>query len=321
MRLNLIEMNKSPKISLLIRNLNEKSNLEILFPILNKQDYPNFDVIFLDSGSSDESMKFVKNFDSNFNIIIDTIKKEDFSFGKALNICAGLTKNSDYLIAISAHCFPQSEKFISNYVKNFKNYDCDILYGKQIGYTNSMLSEASHLNSWFDNDYGIKNPSPFSNNGNCGYRFEIWKEFKFDESLTGCEDIDLASRALHEGKVLAYGEDIEVSHYHQESFEQVYFRYYREALALSSIFTFKFTRSMFFKNLIKEVLRDIRYKLKYNKFESRKIIDIFRYRLKKNYGHFAGFKKRLYLQQKQLFYYTNQKNNEMSKALYNKYFY
>lgn len=321
MRLNLIEMNNSPKISLLIRNLNEKSNLEILFPILNKQDYPNFDVIFLDSGSTDESMKFVKNFDSNFNIIIDTIKKEDFSFGKALNICAGLTKNSDYIIAISAHCFPQSEKFISNYIENFKNYDCDILYGKQIGYSNSMLSEASHLNSWFDSDYGIKNPSPFSNNGNCGYRFEIWKQFKFDESLTGCEDIDLSLRAIQQGKVIAYGEDIEVSHYHEESFEQIYFRYYREAVALGSIFTFKFKRLMFLKSLIKEVLHDIRYKLKYNQFESRRIIDILRYRYKKNYGHFTGFNKRHYQQSKQLYYYTNEKSTEMSKALYNKYFY
>ena len=57
-------MKNPPKVSVLIRNLNEEEQLKILFSILDQQTYENFEVIFLDSGSSDNSLEFVKNYKS-----------------------------------------------------------------------------------------------------------------------------------------------------------------------------------------------------------------------------------------------------------------
>jgi rhamnosyltransferase len=319
--LRLNNLKDSPKVSLLIRNLNERKNLEILFPILNSQEYKNFEVIFLDSGSTDGSIEFIQNFDSKFDIIVDSITKEEFTFGRALNVCSKLAVKPDYLITLSAHCFPLSEHFISNYVNNFLKYNCDIVYGSQVGYKHSMLSEASHLKSWFDDNYGIKNPSPFSNNGNCGYKFTIWEEFKFDENLTGCEDIELASRAIEKGRIIAYGENIGVSHYHEEDFEQIYFRYYREALALNSIFSFRYTIIRFLKNIINESLTDLLYKYKNKGFVSRSIVEILKYRYFKNLGHYRGFKKKKEISNLKLFSYSDSKDEELRRHLFAKYFY
>ena len=47
------------KATLLIRCLNEINNLKILFPILEAQENPNFEIVFIDSGSTDGSYEYV----------------------------------------------------------------------------------------------------------------------------------------------------------------------------------------------------------------------------------------------------------------------
>lgn len=309
----------TPKVSVLIRNLNEEKNLKILFPILNSQSYNNFDVIFLDSGSSDNSIEFVKNFKSKFKIIIDHIAKEEFSFGKALNLCANLAKNSEYIISLSAHCFPVSEHFIENYVKNFKETKSEIIYGKQTGYKNSLISEASHLENWFDNDFGIKKLNPFSNNGNCGYKYSVWRELKFNEKLTGCEDIEFAIRALKKGYNIAYCDEITVEHFHLENKHSIFIRYFREAMALNSIYEYKFTIFNFLRNLTIETLNDIIFKLKNKKFSNNKLTSIFIYRFYKQVGHYKGFKNQNFSNNYKIYYYDDFNDTVLKNNLFKKY--
>tara|TARA_B100000035_G_scaffold301613_1_gene298388 strand:- start:784 stop:1728 length:945 start_codon:yes stop_codon:yes gene_type:complete len=313
-------MKNTPKVSVLIRNLNEEEQLKILFPILDNQTYENFEVIFLDSGSNDNSLEFVKNYNSKYKIIIDEIDKALFTFGRALNICANLSNKPDYIISLSAHCFPISNDYITNYVNIFEDSDCEIVYGKQVGYKDSMLSEASHLSKWFDEKYGMKKDTPFTNNGNCGYKFKIWEKYQFDENLTGCEDIEFASRALKDGAGIIYGDKITVQHFHSEDFKTVYFRYFREALALNSIFSFKFSILNFITNLFKEVLTDISFKYKNKSFAFRDIISILKYRFSKNLGHFNGFRNKESHNKSKIYYYNSKQYDKFKINLYKKYF-
>ena len=313
-------MKNAPKVSILIRNLNEEKKLKILFPILDDQTYENFEVVFLDSGSTDNSLEFVKNYKSKYEITIDEIDKTLFTFGRALNICANLSNKPDYMISLSAHCFPTNNDFISNYVNIFENSNCDIVYGKQVGYKDSMLSEASHLTKWFDENYGTKKNNPFTNNGNCGYKFKMWEKYQFDENLTGCEDIEFASRALKDGAEIIYGDKIAVQHFHTEGFETIYFRYFREAVALNSIFSFNFSIFNFMNNLFKEVLTDISFKYKNKNFAFRDIVSILRYRFSKNLGHFNGFRSKESLNKSKIYYYEDSQYGKFKNNLYKKYF-
>ena len=78
--------------------------------------------------------------------------------------------------------------------------------------------------------------NPFTNNGNCGYKFKIWEKYQFDENLTGCEDIEFASRALKDGALIIYGDKIAVQHFHTEGFQTIYFRYFRSNSSKFNIF-------------------------------------------------------------------------------------
>jgi len=306
----------SPKVSILLRNLNESQNLKKLFKILNQQTYSNFEVVFLDSGSTDNSVEIAEKFKSNYKISINHIDKNEFTFGRALNYCLTYSDSPKYVISLSAHCFPIDSNFIKNYVDLFINSKADIVFGKQSGYKESKLSEASHLNTWFGDDYGIRKNNPFTNNGNCGYDIEIFQKFKFNEELPGCEDIDFASKVIKTNGKIMYGEGIEVQHYHDENLKTIFYRYYREALALNKIYPYKFKKREFITSTIKQTFRDILFKFKFTSYQSRSILNIFLYRLVKNYAHLKGFKESRISSNK---IYNYAQDEEYSKNLYKQY--
>jgi len=281
-----------PKVSLLIRSYNELCNLKILLPLLDKQNYKNFQVVYLDSGSTDGSLDYVKKFNSKYQIIIDTIKQENFTYGGALNQCAELAKGSDYLISLSAHCFPKSNDFIKNYIMIFQETKASIVFGKQVGYKNSSVSEAAHLDNWFKEDYSQKLYS-FSNNGNAGYPYEFWKNYKFDPSLSGCEDIEIARRGLKDNKIIVYGEDIAVEHFHEESNKQIYNRFNREAIAISFIFSNMFRLTIFqcFSKIISDIKDALNFKKQNEGFNKNSIFHILNYFILKNTAQYIALKK------------------------------
>ena len=61
---------------------------------------------------------------------------------------------------------------------------------------------------------------------------DAWKQHRFDESLTGLEDMYLGKKLCEEGSQIAYISSASVFHIHDESWGQVRVRYEREAVAL-----------------------------------------------------------------------------------------
>ena len=276
------------KATILIRCLNEVENLKILFPILESQNNKNFEVVFIDSGSSDGSFEFVQNYKSIIPIILTKIDKQNFSFGRSLNRAAEKSSYKDILISLSAHCFPTNKSWLDNMLSAFSETSIDIVYGRQIGDDKSRLSESSHLNSWFGPDSKIKD-SPFTNNGNAAFRYSVWDKYKFNESLTGCEDIDFAKKTLNAEKDIFYTSEGSVRHFHDEDFNQIKNRYRRESQAIKIIFNdeIDFSLKDVLINLLKESYSDIKYR-KNKPFPSADIQSIIKYRFSKNIGQYLG---------------------------------
>ena len=86
------------KASVIIRTLNESRYLRELLQAISDQETEGLshEVIIVDSGSTDETLKIA----NEYGCQITYIKKEDFSFGRSLNVgckfCSG-----DFLIFIS----------------------------------------------------------------------------------------------------------------------------------------------------------------------------------------------------------------------------
>ena len=185
-------------VSIIIRCLNENENLKILIPILLNQTMDNFEIIFVDSGSTDGSLETIQKYVlSHEKISLTHIDKKEFTFGKSLNI--GFQKsNGDIIISLSAHCFPSSNNWLKSIIAPFDTSNIGIVYGLQSPHPKTRHSEASVQNTWFNGISRITDDA-FLNNGNAAYRKTIWEKFKFNEELTGLEDIDIGMKSINEG--------------------------------------------------------------------------------------------------------------------------
>ena len=272
--------------SIIIRTLNEKKNLEILFKLLESQNNKQFEVILIDSGSTDGTLEFLDKYNFKFPFKFTNINKTEFSFGRSLNRAITLSTYKDIICCISAHCFPQDDNFLSSLIKHFENNDTGLVYGKQIPDQRSHLSEANHLSSWFQDGY-LAQPDLFCNNGCSAFKYDTWNLIKFNEDVTGCEDLVFSHELYIKNLKVIYEPKAVVSHYHNENFRKIFNRYKREAMIVKSFLDFKYSLKTFFKCTTKEILSDLSFR-KNVSFKRRSLINIISYRFSKNLGQYLA---------------------------------
>ena len=219
-------------VSVVIRTLNEEKYLEELLAVINKQESNSFDieVIIVDSGSTDNTLTIA----SKFSCRITYIKKEDFTFGRSLNVGCEFA-NGQYLVFVSGHCIPTNNNWLHNLVSPLANENIAYSYGKQIGRDTTKFSECQLFEKYFPDTSSIPQDGIFCNNANSALRKDVWENYHFDETLTGCEDMYLAKVLTEHEYQLAYVADAAVYHIHDEPWEKVQLRYEREAIALQKI--------------------------------------------------------------------------------------
>lgn len=216
-----------PETSIIIRTFNEEKHIGSLLRAIAQQDYKNLEVIIVDSGSTDRTLEIV----NGFSVKIISIESRDFTFGYALNIGCKASRGK-YLVFASAHVLPVNEKWLSNLIFSFSNPKVAMIYGRQMGNSESKFSERMDFQRIFKvsavNSNALLN---YANNANSAIKSELWKTNPFDEYLFGLEDIDWVKRMAKNDYLIHYEPKAAVYHLHGEEWHQVFNRYRREAIA------------------------------------------------------------------------------------------
>lgn len=220
-----------PLVSVVIRTLNESKYLDELLRVIRKQDTSRYrlEIVIIDSGSTDNTLAIAEKYSCR----ITHIKKSDFTFGKSLNDGC-LFSDGDYLVFVSGHCIPTTKSWIENLVRPLEK-NCAYTYGRQQARDTTKFSEEQLFKKYFPENSKIPQEGFFCNNANAAVRRDVWEKYRFDEELTGCEDMYLAKTIIKNGGLIGYVADASVFHIHDESWKQVGTRYEREALALQKI--------------------------------------------------------------------------------------
>lgn len=121
-----------PSVSIIIVAKNESENLEKNLPSILTQDYPNFEVIVVNDGSTDESDVLLKRLEQDNAHLYHTFSPvlRDRAFGRrklALTIGIKAAKN-DVLLFTEADCAPISNQWISTMMAPLTE-DKDIVIG------------------------------------------------------------------------------------------------------------------------------------------------------------------------------------------------
>src|SRR3989344_4324764 len=114
--------------SVIIRTYNEEQRLlQCLQAVFSQQTTFPFEVIVVDSESTDKTLSIA----SRFPVKILHIPKKEFTYGKALNI-GGEAAEGQYLVFLSGDAVPENERWLGNLIRNFDVPDVAGGYGKQI---------------------------------------------------------------------------------------------------------------------------------------------------------------------------------------------
>lgn len=276
-------MEEFPMVSVVIRTHDEIHLIETLITKINEQDYNNFEIIVVDSGSTDGTVEVAKR----LNARVVQIKDEDFTFGYSLNVGCRASEG-EILAFISGHCFPVDKNWISKFVKNYADETVGCVFGGQKGNHSTKYAEERIFSQY----YGKKNKMPyegaFCNNANNSIRKSIWEKIPFDESLTGLEDIDWNLRMHKMGYKSVYNAEAEIYHIHTETWKKIRHRFRREAVAMKNMFP---KHTMPFLAMINLMIRAI-FLDSYNATVKKQFtyIEIIKYRYNQYLGAYLGFK-------------------------------
>jgi len=273
-----------PETSIIIRAFNEERWLPDVFAALAVQQYRDFEVLLVDSGSVDRTREIAA--ENGARIV--RLRSEDFTFGHSLNV--GVSEARGRFIAIlSAHAIPVGDAWLERLVAPLRQDDVAMVYGGQRGHGLSKFSEVCDFERIFPSKAErVHAPDPFANNANSAIKRELWKSHLFDEGLPGLEDIEWAKHWSEQDQRVVYVPEACVIHVHTETWAQVRRRYYREGMAA------RWVGLLILRHIPGEILRELRW-CAYDLWKAasrRRLIalsgEIIRFRIEKTLGTVGG---------------------------------
>ncbi|MFC1812463.1 glycosyltransferase [Thermodesulfobacteriota bacterium] len=294
------------RASIIIRCYNEEKHIGRLLSGIMQQTVKNLEVIVVDSGSTDATIAIA----SRYPVKIISIRPEEFSFGRSLNMgCEAAS--AEFIVITSAHVYPVYEDWLERLTTPLADPKVALVYGKQRGNETTKYSEHQVFAQWFPEEENRHQKQPFCNNANAAIRRELWGQVPYNEELTGLEDLDWANRVISMGYHLIYMPLAEVVHVHTEMPRQIYNRYRREAIAFKQIFpqeqlNFLECMQLWANNVFSDYLHSLRDGVLW-----REIISIPCFRLMQFWGTYRGYAQHwpASKQLRRTFYYPNHRRS------------
>jgi glycosyltransferase involved in cell wall biosynthesis len=175
---------KSP-VSIVICSRNESQNLAQYLPLILEQDYPLYEVIVVNDGSTDESDQVLSDLEEKYKHLYTTYIPEDSKYlsRKKLAMMVGIkAAKYDYLLFTEACCSPVGKDWISCMMRNFSDTKSIVLGFSPLKKGNSLKDRFAAYDNLIDGlrylSFAIMN-RPYSGNGrNMAYKKSLFFENK-----------------------------------------------------------------------------------------------------------------------------------------------
>lgn len=212
------------KISVVIRTYNEEKHIREVLDILSKQTYKNYEIILIDSESTDNTVNIAKEYD----VRIVPILKKDFDYSYSSNI--GVKEaTGDIICFLSGHSVPTYEDYLEETNRVFQNPKVGGCYGEVIALEDGSIYEKIYNKLGIVKNKLLKkgNDVVLEDNfhkgmlscSNASIRKSVLVEHPFATELgkNGGEDLEVAYRILKDGMFIAKNPRLLVKHSHGNS--------------------------------------------------------------------------------------------------------
>lgn len=272
----------NPDVTVVIPIKNGEDCLDRTLSMIDNQitDYL-YEVVCIDSGSSDSSMQIILNHQktSQHPYIVKQIPKEEFGHGKTRNLGASLG-TGEFIMFITQDATPYDEHWIQNFIDGMMT-DSEIAggFGKHYPYPECDIFEAYSLKNFFEgfgkeNTVYQLNPEKYesdesyrhfvtfySDNNSC-MRRSVWEKIPYPD-VDFAEDQQWARMILEKGYKKLYCPSAAVYHSHSYPAETYKKRFFDEYKSLYRLHEYKLVNNR--KQMIIGYLRTLKNDLAFLK--------------------------------------------------------
>jgi rhamnosyltransferase len=224
-----------------------------------------YEVIVIDSGSTDGTLDIVKR----YPLRLIEIRPDEFGHGKTRNLGASIAKGR-YLVFITQDAVPATDQWLTRLVQHLERDMIAGAYGGQIPRDDTNPVEQFFLRTRYPAQGSIKHVGNgktnmhtiFFSNANSAIRREFLQKYPFPDDLIMSEDQEWAKRVLLEGYRIAYDPEAAVYHSHNFSVETVFRRYFDSGVSLGQFARDEYSSRSFVSGGLYHVRHEMRYLLR-----------------------------------------------------------
>lgn len=140
---------KNHKIAIIIPNFNYEHTIDKCLASILEQTYKNYEVIFVDDCSTDNSVKVAKKYKSKMNIKIVELKQKRYNGGARNEGYLHLSSDVDYVFCVDSDDWLYDENSLEK-INIALRMEPDVLFVGLAEYTGKMLVNDSRIPKYID---------------------------------------------------------------------------------------------------------------------------------------------------------------------------
>lgn len=248
-----------PFVSIILRSFNEAWALRDTLPALKAQDFKNWELIVIDSGSTDGSQDLIR---SAHPVHFLQIQPHEYNPSRVMNHGMSLAR-SGFGIFLNADATPQGSNWLRPLALGLQDARTAAVFGRQIPRPDCRAVYACDYNRCFGSDRESKQWDHFFSMVSSGIRKDIWQQRGFLEKLQYAEDDEYTRWAKQLGYKVAYCPESVVMHSHNYTPAQAYKRSFGDAKALAASWPGRLEDFSFIRTRLLGWASDIRHDLRF----------------------------------------------------------
>lgn len=210
----------APSVSIILLMNKHLQYLARSWDLIAGQDYAGpVEYVYVDSGSTDGTIEFMRE----RGVEAHRIPSTEFHHARTRNLAASLAKN-EILVYLSADAIPVDTTWLRYLVEPFEDPEVGATYGRQLAgpeigpvrrfgmeWEYPAMRQVRDLSQATRIHLGLFRMS----NANSAIRTEVWRRFKFNETVVTTEDMGLCRDILTNGMKVVYVPEAAVYHCHE----------------------------------------------------------------------------------------------------------
>lgn len=222
-----------PLVSIIMRSFNEAWALRATLPALQAQEYRNWELIVIDSGSGDGSQELIRAAQPAHFV---QITPAEYNTSRVMNQGMRLAR-SEFGIFLNADATPQGTGWLRPLVTALQNPRTAACFGRQIARPECQAVFACDYERCFGPDRESASWDHFFSMVSSGLRKDIWSRRGFREDLQYAEDDEYTRWCRAEGYDVVYVPESVAMHSHNYTAQQAFKRAAGDARAMAATWT------------------------------------------------------------------------------------